>query len=63
MFAYDPWGGQVYFRDKLEYGSMIASLGFRWDFFIQDKNDLVAVARNDDYGSGIILGDRQKFSP
>ncbi len=63
MFSYDPWGGQVYFRDKLEYGSMIASLGFRWDFFIQDKNDLVEVARNDDLGSGIILGDRQKFSP
>ncbi len=63
MFAYDPWGGQVYFRDKLEYGSMIASLGFRWDFFIQDKNDLVEVARNDDFGSGIILGDRQKISP
>ncbi len=63
MFAYDPWGGQVYFRDKLEYGSMIASLGFRWDFFIQDKNDLVEIARNDDLGSGIILGDRQKFSP
>ena len=63
MFAYDPWGGQFYFRDKLEYGSMIASLGFRWDYFIQDKYDLVEVARNDDLGSGIILGDRQKFSP
>ncbi|KAA3633932.1 MAG: TonB-dependent receptor, partial [Calditrichaeota bacterium] len=63
MFSYDPWGGTFYFRDKLEYGSMIASLGFRWDFFIQDKYDLVEVARNDDLGSGIILGDRQKFSP
>ncbi len=63
MFAYNPWSGTVYFRDKLEYGSMIASLGFRWDFFIQDKNDLVEVARNDDLGSGIIYGDRQKLSP
>lgn len=63
MWQYDPWGGQVYFRDKLEYGSMIASLGFRWDFFIQDKNDLIDIARNDDLGSGVILGDRQKFSP
>ena len=63
MFSYNPWGGTVYFRDKLEYGSMIASLGFRWDFFIQDKYDLVEIARNDDLGSGIILGDRQKFSP
>ncbi|MEW5995277.1 MAG: hypothetical protein AB1744_12920, partial [Candidatus Zixiibacteriota bacterium] len=37
MFEYEPWAGTVYFRDKLEYGSMIASLGLRWDFFIQDK--------------------------
>ncbi len=63
MFKYNPWGGTVYFNDKLEYGSMIASLGIRWDFFIQDKYDLVKVAQNDDLGSGKILGDRQKFSP
>lgn len=63
MFEYNPWSGTVYFRDKLEYGSMIASLGIRWDFFLQDKNDLVEVAQNDDLGSGIILGDRQKLSP
>ncbi|UCG60727.1 MAG: TonB-dependent receptor [Candidatus Zixiibacteriota bacterium] len=63
MFSYQPWSGTAYFRDKLEYGSMIASLGFRWDFFLQDKEDLVEIARNDDLGSGIIYGDRQKLSP
>lgn len=63
MFAYQPWSGTVYLRDKLEYGSMIASLGLRWDFFLQDTDDLVAVAENDDLGSGVILGDRQKLSP
>ncbi|HWR84226.1 MAG TPA: carboxypeptidase-like regulatory domain-containing protein [Candidatus Deferrimicrobium sp.] len=63
MFAYQPWQGTVYFRDKLEYGSMIASLGLRWDFFVQDKERLIPVARNDDLGSGVILGDRQKISP
>ncbi|MFH1688116.1 MAG: carboxypeptidase-like regulatory domain-containing protein [bacterium] len=63
MFDYEPWKGTVYFRDKLEYGSMIASLGFRWDFFIQDRYNLVDVARQDDLGSGVIYGDRQKFSP
>ena len=63
MFDYEPWKGTVYFRDKLEYGSMIASLGFRWDYFIQDRFALVDVAREDDLGSGVILGDRQKFSP
>ncbi|MEE8576711.1 MAG: TonB-dependent receptor, partial [candidate division Zixibacteria bacterium] len=62
MWAYQPWRGTVYGRDKLEYGSMIASLGFRWDFFIQDTEDLKAVAVNDDIGN-LIHGDRQKFSP
>ncbi len=63
MFNYSPWVGTAYFRDKLEYGSMIASLGARWDFFLQDAQDLVDIARNDDLGSGRILGDRQKISP
>jgi outer membrane receptor protein involved in Fe transport len=63
VFGYNPWRGTVYFRDKLEYGSMIASLGFRWDFFIQDTDKLVEIAVNDDLGSGVIKGDRQKFSP
>ncbi|MBD3401562.1 TonB-dependent receptor [candidate division GN15 bacterium] len=63
VFSYTPWRGAVYFRDKLEYGSMIASLGFRWDFFLQDTDDLIDVAVNDDLGSGLIEGDRQKFSP
>ncbi len=63
MFAYKPWGGTVYVRDKIEYGSMIASLGIRWDFFIQDRYKLVDIAKDDDLGSGIIEGDRQKISP
>ncbi len=63
MFKYRPWAGTVYLRDKLEYGSMIASLGLRWDFFIQDTDSLVPVAQNDDLSSGVILGDRQKLSP
>ncbi len=63
MFSYSPWVGTAYFRDKLEYGSMIASLGLRWDFFLQDAQDLVEIARNDDLGSGVIWGDRQKLSP
>ena len=63
MFDYEPWKGTVYFRDKVEYGSMIASLGLRWDFFVQDRFALVGVATRDDLGGGIILGDRQKISP
>lgn len=62
FFDYKPTQGSMYFRDKLEYGSMIASLGFRWDFFVQ-SDGLLQVALNDDLNSGVIVGDRQKFSP
>jgi outer membrane receptor protein involved in Fe transport len=41
---------------------MIASLGFRYDYFIQTSG-LEDVARQDDLGSGVIFGDRTKFSP
>jgi outer membrane receptor protein involved in Fe transport len=63
VFSYEPIRGTVYARDKLEYGSMIASLGVRWDFFLQDTEDLIEVAENDDLGSGFIYGDRHKVSP
>jgi outer membrane receptor protein involved in Fe transport len=62
FFSYKPWQGSFYVNDKLEYGSMIASIGIRYDFFIQTKG-LEEVARNDDLGSGIIFGDRTRFSP
>lgn len=62
FYKYEPLSGTFYFRDNLEYGSMIASLGFRYDYFIQTKG-LEEVAKNDDLGSGIIYGDRNKFSP
>ena len=41
---------------------MVASLGFRWDFFLQDTDKLAGVLRGDDRG-GIILGDRHQFAP
>ncbi|MBI5267742.1 MAG: TonB-dependent receptor [candidate division Zixibacteria bacterium] len=62
FFQYQPISGTFYFRDQLEYGSMIATLGVRWDYFLQDTKDLALTLRNDDRG-GTILGDRQKFSP
>lgn len=33
----EPIRGAWYIQDKIEYGAMIAKLGFRWDFFIQDR--------------------------
>lgn len=62
FYEYTPITGAVYFRDKIEYGSMVASLGVRWDFFLQDTEKLAGILRADDRG-GIILGDRHKFAP
>lgn len=62
FFKYAPVSGTVYLRDKIEYGSMIASLGVRWDYFLQDIKDLEQTLISDDRG-GTIFGDRQKFSP
>lgn len=62
FFKFKPVSGTVYFRDKIEYGSMIASLGVRWDYFLQDTKDLEKTLISDDRG-GTIFGDRQKISP
>jgi outer membrane receptor protein involved in Fe transport len=62
FYTFKPWGGAFYIKDNLEYGSMIASLGFRYDFYIQTTG-LEEIAKNDDLGSGVIFGDRTRFSP
>ncbi len=62
FYKYEPFTGSVYLRDKIEYGSMIASLGLRWDFFLQDTDQLASLLKADDRG-GVIKGDRHKFSP
>ncbi len=33
-----PIRGAYYFRDKIEYGAMVANIGFRYDFFIQSAD-------------------------
>ena len=64
VFDYKPWNGTLYFHDKIEYGTMIAMLGLRWDFFLQDVKSLVPIVQSDDLGgAGVILGDRQRLSP
>lgn len=35
FYTFRPVRGAFYIRDKIEYGAMIANLGFRSDFFIQ----------------------------
>jgi outer membrane receptor protein involved in Fe transport len=62
FYEYNPVSGAVYLRDKIEYGSMVASLGVRWDFFMQDTEHLARVLKGDDRG-GTISGDRHQFAP
>jgi len=62
FYNYTPLSGAIYLRDKIEYGSMVAMLGLRWDFFLQDTDELAGVMRADDRG-GLILGDRHRFAP
>lgn len=38
FYTQTPKSGAFYLRDKMEYGQMIANLGFRYDYFIQSKN-------------------------
>ncbi len=63
MWTVRPWEGTFYFRDKIEYGSMIANLGLRMDFFLQDTEALAPIARVENFGDNLILGDRHKLSP
>jgi outer membrane receptor protein involved in Fe transport len=62
FYDYSPMQGSFYLRDKSEYGSMVASLGIRWDYFLQDTDELALTLKSDDRG-GTILGDHHKFSP
>lgn len=63
FFSYEPVAGNAYVRDKLEYGSMVANLGVRWDFFLQDAGELADVLQSDDVGGITLIGDRHKISP
>lgn len=51
----------LYFRDKIEYGSLVASLGLRGDLFFQ--SDLKGVATIQDQTGHNIQTIRNKFSP
>jgi len=35
FYTREPETGAFYIRDKMEYGQMVANLGFRYDFFLQ----------------------------
>jgi len=64
FYTRKPKQGSFYIRDKMEYGEMIANIGFRYDFYIQ-ANELLG---NPDVVSQTVVEDdifssQNKFQP
>lgn len=57
-----PIRGAYYFRDKIEYGAMIANLGFRYDFFIQ-SGDIRGLKAEETPTEETPIDTRSKLSP
>ena len=63
FYTRTPKQGAFYFRDKMEYGEMIANLGFRYDFYIQ-ANEIKSVDFEAENLADKELADsKNKFSP
>ncbi len=58
-----PKQGSFYFQDNMEYGEMIAHIGFRWDFFIQANEINNAALQSENLANKQIFDSRSKFSP
>jgi len=62
FYTREPTTGAFYFRDKMEYGQMVANLGFRYDFFIQ-STDLESLKEEENIEEKDVIDQRNKFSP
>jgi outer membrane receptor protein involved in Fe transport len=65
FYTQKPKSGAFYVRDKMEYGQMIANLGFRYDYFIQSSAaDLTTGGVPDEFGNRVVAEQyRDKFAP
>ncbi len=57
-----PILGAYYIQDKIEYGSMIANLGFRYDFFVQ-SGDIRKMKEEETPTEEEPIDTKSKFSP
>ena len=57
-----PIMGAFYIRDKIEYGAMIANIGFRYDFFVQSA-DIRGMKSEDTPTETAPVDTRAKISP
>jgi len=63
FYTRTPKEGAFYVRDKMEYGEMIADLGFRYDFFIQANEVKDVQFANENYQGKDIADSKNMFSP
>jgi outer membrane receptor protein involved in Fe transport len=57
-----PIRGAYYFRDKIEYGAMVANIGFRYDFFAQSA-DIRGMKAEDTPTETAPVDTKSKLSP
>ncbi len=63
FYTRTPKQGSFYIRDKMEYGEMIADLGFRYEFYLQANEVQDSVYSSENYQGKAIYDSRNKFSP
>ncbi len=63
FYVREPLTGAFYVRDKMEYGQMVANLGFRYDFFIQDVEAVEDEQEKQSVEEKEIIDRQDKFSP
>jgi len=63
FYVRTPKQGAFYFRDKMEYGEMIANLGFRYEFYLQATEVKGVEYSSQSLQGQNILDSRNKFSP
>lgn len=63
FYTRKPKQGSFYIRDKMEYGEMIADLGFRYEFYLQANEVKSASNSAENLVGKEIFDSRNKFSP
>jgi outer membrane receptor protein involved in Fe transport len=58
-----PKSGAFYLVDKMEYGQMVAQVGFRYEYFIQSSNASLTDTIFADTARGGVTDYRDKFAP
>ncbi len=63
FYHHNPVEGAYFLQDIIEYGSLVARLGFRYDFFFQSNAVDTLVPHFQQFGKGSVIKSRGKISP